>query len=81
MLRILLWAGYCVAAAVASAAIGAWLLVAPVRAGAFLHDVYVIFPSPNSTRKRIVLRILGAALLSVGVYGFGVAWRALLLLR
>jgi hypothetical protein len=74
--RALLWIGLYFASASVATLLGAWLLVAPSRAGAFLHTAYQIIPYPDSTTKRIVLRVAGLMLMAFGVlYGFGVVWR------
>ena len=48
--------------------LGAWLLVAPVRAGTFLRERYAIAPDPSSVARRSALRICGGGLVALGVY-------------
>jgi len=69
--RLLLWIGIYVLATATCVGIGVWLLIAPVRAGAFLHQYFAAFPPPSSPRRALGFRLLGVALLLFGLL-FGI---------
>lgn len=70
MLRVFLWVGLYVIAAASTVAMGAWLLLAPVRAGKFLHD-YFALGVPTTRARTAALRLVGAGLLAAGLL-FGI---------
>lgn len=49
--------------------VGCWLLFAPVRAGSFLHEAFLVFPEvgPHDWVKKLCLRLLGGGLIVLAV--------------
>ena len=59
--------------------VGAFLLLAPIRAGNLIHDSFGLFPEvrPNDRVKKLVLRAAGLGLLAFAAhFALGVARRA-----
>jgi hypothetical protein len=67
-LRALLWVGLYVVATLCMLGVGGWLVIAPRRAGEFLNERYAVVPLPSSLARRVGLRVVGAGLVSFGVY-------------
>jgi hypothetical protein len=78
-MRPLLWfLALSVAVAMAIAALGVWLLVAPGQAGRALNEWYAVIPLADTATKRAVFRAFGVVLLILGARsGIPGAWSAI----
>ena len=78
-MRPLLWF-FALSAAIVTAvsAIGVWLIATPARAATALNEWFAVVPLADTATKRVVFRVVGAALLVGGVrYGLTGVWGAI----